>query len=120
MPRRKLGIGRRLLPDHTGGFRAGEVRFVNFEWDETKNAINRSKHDVDFRDAVKVFEDECRLEREDTRADYGETRIQVLGGTVFGMLFVVYTEREGDTVRLISARAATKAEKKMYNQRSFQ
>jgi len=92
---------------------------VNFEWDETKNAINIVKHDVDFRDAVKVFDDEYRMERIDDRDDYGETRMQVLGYTAFGMLFVVYTEREEDTVRIISARAATKTEKKMYNERSF-
>lgn len=92
---------------------------MNFEWDDTKNKLNIRNHDVDFRDAVKVFDDEYRMERTDDRQDYGEIRIQVLGYTSFGMLFVVYTERDGDTTRLISARAATKAEKKMYNDRSF-
>jgi len=91
---------------------------VNFEWDETKNATNIVKHDVDFRDAIKVFDDEYRMERMD-HGDYGEIRMQVLGYTAFGILFVVYTEREGDTIRIISARAATKAEKKKYNDRSF-
>ena len=92
---------------------------MNFQWDEIKNATNIAKHDVDFRDAVKVFEDEHHLMREDLSQDYGEARYQIIGGTVFGLLFVVYTERDGDIIRLISARAATKAEKKLYRERTF-
>jgi uncharacterized DUF497 family protein len=57
--------------------------------------------------------------REDTSQDYGEERYQIIGGTVFGLLFVVCTERDGDIIRLISARKATNAEKKLYQERSF-
>jgi uncharacterized protein len=90
----------------------------NFEWDEVKNAINRSKHGVDFKDAVHVFFDPEHAEREDNH-DYGEQRFQIIGKVSFGILFVVYTERSGDTIRLISARKATKAERRLYETGMF-
>ena len=92
---------------------------MDFEWDEDKNDINIAKHGIDFRDAVRVFDDEHASTREDTRTDYGESRIQLLGATTSHVLFVVYTERHGDTIRIISARLATKPEKKMYMSGSF-
>jgi uncharacterized DUF497 family protein len=92
---------------------------VDFEWDEDKNAINKAKHGIDFRDAIRVFDDERYLVREDRRGEYGESRYQLLGATGFDVLFVVYTERHGDVVRIISARMATKAERKMYRDGSF-
>lgn len=92
---------------------------MDFEWDEDKNSINKLKHGIDFRDAIRVFDDERYLVREDRGAEYGETRFQLLGAASFDVLFVVYTERRGDTIRIISARLATKLEKKMYRDGSF-
>ncbi len=59
---------------------------MEFEWDENKNAINRVKHDIDFWDAIKVFDDENHITREDRSTEYTEQRYQVIGGTVFGVL----------------------------------
>lgn len=88
---------------------------MEFEWDENKNAINMAKHKIDFADALHVFLDEARIEREDTRKDYGESRYQTIGMTEYGILFVIYTEREPKgTIRLISARKANAREKKYY------
>ena len=87
---------------------------MDFEWDEVKNAINRVKHSIDFADACKVFFDPMALTREDTRAAYGEARYQIIGMASFGVLFVVYTERAEDTIRIISARKAEKHERRAY------
>ena len=83
-----------------------------FEWDETKNDINRRKHKIDFEDAAKVFADEDRIERFDADHSSEEDRWLTIG-KVREILFVVYTER-GDITRLITARKATAAERREY------
>ena len=45
---------------------------MDFEWDENKNAINKQKHGIDFKDALHVFFDRRAIIREDNRKDYGE------------------------------------------------
>ena len=87
---------------------------MEFEWDENKSNSNWEKHRVDFADAVHVFLDDERVEREDTRSDYGEKRFQTVGTTEHGILFIIYTERSGNTIRIISARKANKRERKAY------
>ncbi len=85
------------------------------EWDEAKNRLNTEKHGVDFETACRIF-DEPVVTVTDDRFDYGEVRkisIGTIGGTVF--LTVVHTNRNGRT-RLISARRANCAEKRIYNE----
>ena len=82
-----------------------------FEWDENKEKINISKHGLDFSTAALVFRDQNRLEWfDELHSDY-EDRYITIGIAV--VLMVVYTER-GDAIRLISARKATKQERRMY------
>ena len=52
---------------------------VQYEWDHGKAAENLRKHGVDFADAIAALKDGNRLEEIDTRFDYGEERIQVIG-----------------------------------------
>jgi uncharacterized DUF497 family protein len=52
---------------------------VQYEWNNGKAAENLRKHRVDFADAIAALEDTNRLEEIDTRFDYGEERIQVIG-----------------------------------------
>ena len=92
---------------------------MNFEWDEEKNASNKVKHAIDFRDAVKVFDDHDCITREDDRESYGEARYQAIGTTAQGVLVVVFTERHEDVIRIISARRADKAEKRLYANGTF-
>jgi uncharacterized protein len=93
---------------------------MEFEWDDQKNLVNIAKHRIDFADALHVFLDPNRVERLDTRKAYDEERWQTLGTTEFGLLFVVYTERrEGEVVRLISARPANRKERRMYGNGFF-
>ena len=92
---------------------------MEFEWDENKNQSNWIKHKIDFADAIHVFLDENRLEREDTRKNYGESRFQTIGTTEQGIMFVIYTERDGNTIRIISARKANSRERKAYDKGIF-
>ncbi|GHV24221.1 hypothetical protein FACS189498_0960 [Spirochaetia bacterium] len=84
-------------------------------WDTIKAAENLTKHRVSFDTAALVFLDPLRLEcRDDSEGNIsGEERWQTLG-RVGSVYFVVYAERE-DTTRIITARAATKAEKRSYH-----
>jgi len=88
-------------------------------WDENKNAENKLKHKISFETAQYVFADPDRIERIDRSESNtsGEERWQSIG-MAEGIMFVVYTEREteglGET-RLITARLATKAERRSYN-----
>ena len=79
---------------------------MDFEWDPKK-----AKHGVDFELAKDVFRDPARLSNlDDSRADEERWRIIGLaGGKVF---LVVYTERDDDVIRIISAREANKREER--------
>jgi uncharacterized protein len=63
-----------------------------------------------FDDAVIVFYDPARIEAYDGRADYGEDRWATIGMAYNAVLYVVYTVRSEDTLRLISARKANRNE----------
>ncbi len=93
-----------------------------FEWDEEKNQINVSKHGIDFRIAVKVFDDQYLFDVYDEEHSgynkYGmwEDRYIALG-YVDNVLYVVYTVKERnneDIIRLISARNAEEPEIRAY------
>ncbi len=85
-----------------------------FEWDPDKAEKNLAKHGVSFEYATAVFDDPQRVDREDTRRDYGEER-RLVAGSIDGRLFVVtYTQRD-DVTRLISARKANDREQKNHH-----
>lgn len=86
---------------------------MKFDWDENKNKINIQKHGIDFADAVDVF-NHVMLTMEDLREDYGESRWIGIGWLKALVGVVVYTEQVGDTIRIISARKATKQEVRRY------
>ena len=84
-----------------------------YEWDEAKREANLVKHGVDFMDALEVFADPLRIERVNRRREYAEERREVVGMVRDQMLFVVYTLR-GEVRRLISARRASRNERRAY------
>lgn len=86
---------------------------MKFEWDEEKNTKNKIKHKISFETAAHVFDDPEYIEMYDFEHSTYEDRYIALG-KVGEVLFVVYTERK-DAVRLISARFATKAERRIYD-----
>ena len=86
---------------------------MKFEWDETKNQININKHGIPFQLAAKVFLDEHVIILPDELHSAAEDR-SIAIGKVGKILYVVFTERR-DTIRLISARKATKLEAQLYD-----
>ncbi len=83
-----------------------------FEWHLDKGKANLAKHGVSFEDAAECF-DGFLLEKEDTGRPYGEQRIIALGATKGVVLAIIYTYR-GNRIRIISARKATRHERKTY------
>ena len=89
-----------------------------FEWDEEKNRQNIKKHGVPLSAGIPVFEDDYRIEYQDTRYNYGEDRFITIGYNNFSdILYVCYTMRGYGKTRLISVRRAERNERRMYEQR---
>lgn len=86
-----------------------------FEWDDSKNVANISKHGIDFRDAIDIF-NHPMLTAIDERFTYGEERWVAIGLMRKMVGVVVYTERREGVVRIISARKATRREVRLYEQ----
>ncbi len=93
---------------------SGTISYVQYEWDNGKAAENLRKHGVDFADAIAALEDASRLEEIDTRFEYSEERIQIIGMARGDILFVVVTLPGEDSCRIISARKATRHEQDRY------
>ena len=86
---------------------------MNFEWDPVKAASNLEAHGVDVADAAVALEDERALTIEDTRHDDEQRFVSLCLDSLARLLVVVYTWRD-DTIRIISARKATKNETRRY------
>ncbi|MFP5212729.1 MAG: BrnT family toxin [Acidobacteriota bacterium] len=86
---------------------------MEFEWDIVKAKKNMLKHGIDFADATGVFDDPMALTFEDQIA-YGEVREITLGMDTLDRLLVVVYTYHGETIRIISARKATKRERGFY------
>jgi len=87
---------------------------VRFEWDPEKAASNASRHGVRFEEAQTVFQDDLFVTFEDPDHSQGESRLIIMGqSTERRLLVVAYTERRR-AIRLISAREATKKERRAY------
>ena len=87
----------------------------HFEWDQNKNQSNHDKHGVLFEEAQTVFYDENAIEYYDDNNSLEEERFIMLGMSYqFRLLVVCYCVRNHNSVRIISARKATKKEAKSY------
>ena len=85
-----------------------------FEWDQQKNDANKLKHGISFEDTLPVFHDEQAVTIEDSH--HGEQRWKTLGmGKYLIIVVVVFTHR--NKIRIISARKATKTERRKYESR---
>ena len=89
---------------------------MNFDWDAAKAERNKAKHGVSFNIATRVFFDLGRIEMYDGRDDHGEDRWATIGYADPAVLFVVYTVRDEETIRIISARKAVPNEQKQYRE----
>ena len=86
---------------------------MDFKWDATKNKANQQKHGVSFEEASTVFYDPlAKLGHDPDHTDQEERYILIGHSNKNNLLFVVHVYKESaDTVRIISARKATKKEK---------
>jgi hypothetical protein len=85
---------------------------VRFEWDPKKARANAAKHGVSFAEAETAFGDKLGAYYPDR---LHETRFILIGySRVHRLLYVVHAEVDDDTIRIISARKATKHEKAHY------
>ena len=87
-----------------------------FEWDRDKEAQNRKKHGVSFREGATVFDDPLSTTFPDLAHTEEEQRYITIGMTEKDTIIVVaHTEKE-DTVRIINARRATRHEQMFYEE----
>lgn len=89
---------------------------ILFEWDEEKSQINLKKHGVTFEEASSVFASPLSLTIADPLHSDEEDRFVTLGESNSGQLLVVVSTDRGEQVRIISARVATRRERKNYEE----
>jgi uncharacterized protein len=87
-----------------------------FEWDPIKAAENLRKHGVSFEEASSIFFDTLSATGRDPDHGLGESRFVTFGLSSQGRLLAVsHTERR-NRLRIITAREATRAERKLYEE----
>ena len=87
-----------------------------FEWDPRKAASNLAKHDVSFEEAATAFGDPLSISIHDASHSNFEPRFVLLGLSRPGRLLVVVHTERGHTIRLLSARLATRKERHSYEE----
>lgn len=89
---------------------------MEFVWDPRKDAANCRKHDIGFREATTVFGDPSATTFPDLDHSVSEERFLTIGASATGRLLVIsHTEHER-AIRIISARPATRTERKFYEE----
>jgi hypothetical protein len=91
-----------------------QLHGIHFEWESEKAAKNLSKHGIHSENACEAFFDPflCMVEPESVD---GQIREAIIGMTMnWKLVYVVFSMREGDIFRLISARLVTKNERRIY------
>ncbi|NJL52054.1 MAG: BrnT family toxin [Hydrococcus sp. SU_1_0] len=91
-----------------------------FAWDDEKASVNPLKHDgITFQQAAETFFDPFLVLVDASRND--EARDAVIGlNARWNLLYVVHIEREGEGIRIISARKATRQERTIYENGNFE
>ncbi len=87
---------------------------MDFEWDPAKARENLRKHRIDFADAVGVFDDPMAVTRDDPHPN--EPRQVTLGADHLNRVLVVSWTPHRNAIRIISARRATPAERRQYQE----
>lgn len=87
---------------------------MEFEWNPDKAKLNFEKHGVSFQEAATVFNDALSVTFPDPDHSIGENRYVIIGTSRFGQLLVVAHTDRGEKLRIISARKATRQEKRFY------
>jgi len=90
--------------------------YINVEWDEKKNTLNKKNHNVSFEEAATVFADPLELTIPDPDHSVAEHRYLSIGHSSGNRLLVVSFTERGMRIRLISARKPTKSERETYEE----
>ena len=119
----RLRDRRRVNPGGTSAGRDPRPRApfqmdLEFEWDPGKAAANRQKHGVAFEEAVTAFADPHSITVSDPDHSLGEARFVLIGRSAIQRLLVVVHLERGERIRLISARLATRRERRTYEEDS--
>ena len=89
---------------------------MELEWDEIKNGANIKKHGISFEDAESAFFDENAVEIFDELNSNAEIRFQIIALSSVRLLFVAFTIRGEEKIRIISARKADAKQANIYNE----
>jgi len=89
---------------------------VQFEWDPQKAAANIKRRRLSFDEAATVLEDPLSSTYPDDAHSEDETRFVTIGASHRGRILVVAHTERNDTIRIISARRATRREREFYEQ----
>ena len=89
---------------------------MQFEWDPRKAAEHLHKHRVSFHEAATVFDDPLAITYPDPDHSEDESRYVTFGVSADQRLLVAAHTEGGDTIRMISARRATRGERKIYEE----
>ena len=89
---------------------------MKFEWDARKARRNFVKHKITFEDAMTVFRDPLSLTAVDPDHSVREKRFVTFGISANGVLLQVSHTERGESIRIISARRATKSETEIYEE----
>ena len=92
---------------------------MEFEWDESKAAANINKHGVSFEEAKTVFDNVLAVIFDDEAHSVGERREIIIGHSQNNRLLLISFAERSNTIRIISARLATRSEGKDYEQNAF-
>jgi hypothetical protein len=90
---------------------------IQFEWDPNKARDNIKKHGVSFDEAATVFADPLARIFDDDAHSFSELRELIIGHSInHRLLFVAFTERKGNRIRIITAREADRTERRRYEE----
>ena len=89
---------------------------MTFTWDPEKDAANRRKHAVGFHEAASVLEDPLSTTYPDPAHSRDEQRYVTIGRSRSARTLVVAHADRGETIRIISARLATRRERRFYEE----
>jgi uncharacterized protein len=89
---------------------------MDFEWDSAKAAANVKKHGVSFEEAVSALRDDFAATARDLAHSVVEFRFITFGVSASGRLLAVSHTERGNRIRIISARLATRMERKIYEE----
>ena len=89
---------------------------MRFEWNTLKATANLRKHGISFDEAASVFFDPLSATGDDPDHSLDESRFVTFGTSSSGRLLVVAHAQHDDAIRIITARHATRAESKLYEE----